>query len=205
LISRGRHTSARHVLSRIYPHASDETITKQIRKIEKSLQISHSLPQSSQSGADIEDRDVGKASDLKKQLSTLWKDERNRKALFLACGLQASQQLVGANSILYFSSRLLFMAGFKANPNSAAISIAVANLIGTAIALRLVDRIGRRKLLLRATAAATVALTALAIALSQIDTGDVVDAAQSATTVGDAVIEHPPAGAWAYVSLVAVS
>ncbi|UZJ57439.1 hypothetical protein CBS101457_006759 [Exobasidium rhododendri] len=203
LISRGRHTSARHVLARIYPHASQDTITRQVRKIEKSLQMETSPSQSSLSGAEAGDRDVGKGKNLKTQLSSLWNDGRNRKALFLACGLQASQQLVGANSILYFSSRLLFMAGFKANPNSAAIAIAVANLIGTAIALRLVDRIGRRKLLLQATAAATIALIGLSIALSQIPTGEVTDS-QAMKTDDGAILEHPPAGALAYVSLVAM-
>lgn len=198
LVSRGRHSSARHVLGRIYPFASAEAISNQIQHIEQSLNgglAPAALPAPSSSAST-----GGKASNLKKQLSALWFDRGNRKALLLSCGLQAAQQLVGANSILYFSSRLLLMAGFKTNPNAAAISIAVANLLGTAIALRLVDRIGRRRLLLNATAAATIALACLAIALSQIDTGDVTDSEGVASA--DA---HPPAGPWAYISLFAVS
>lgn len=88
------------------------------------------------------------------------------------------------------------MAGFKANPNVAAIWVAIANFVGTAIALRLVDRIGRRTLLLRATAAATVALALLALALGQIDTGLATDG----TAKG--LASRP--SAWTYVCLLSM-
>lgn len=206
LISQKRHVSARHVLAKIYPLASQEAITKQVRRIEKSLQKDHG---SSYTTSDDHDAAAGpaslateetavKVSNLRSQLSILWNDRQNRKALFLACGLQAGQQLIGANSILYFSSRLLLMAGFHANPNLAAVSIAVANLIGTALALKLVDRIGRRRLLLNALAAAVVTLIGLSIALLQVSTKDVTDAAEVSP-------DHTGASPWAYVSLVAVS
>lgn len=204
LVSKGRHISARHVLNRIYPLASETAITNQIHRIEQSLKKDNNLATSpsTATAATSHSEDIAvpmnKESNLKSQLSSLWNQGHNRKALLLACGLQAGQQLIGANSILYFSSRLLLMAGFKTNPNAAAISIAVANLIGTALALRLVDRIGRRRLLLHALAAAVIALIGLALALGQIDTGDVTDG--SAPTD-----EHGGASAWAYVSLIAVS
>lgn len=201
LVSRGRHTSARRVLSRIYPLASEDSITSQVHRIEQSLKRDTPLPYASTAaGEEIINGQINK-SQFSQQLSTLWNDHRNRKALFLACGLQAGQQLVGANSILYFSSRLLLMAGFKNNPNTAAISVAVANLVGTAIALRLVDRIGRRKLLLNSLAAAIVALILLAISLSQIRMDDVID---SSTGIAEGV-DHPAVSAWEYLSLIAVS
>lgn len=192
LVAHGRHTSARHVLSRIYPEASPDTITRQIARIEDSISGSH-LPFPAPSVSDV----GSKAGQLREQFQQLWSDRSGRKALVLACGLQACQQLVGANSILYYSSRLLLMAGFKTNPNVAAIWIAVANFIGTAIALRLIDRTGRRMLLLRATAGATISLAFLAIALSQIDTGEVTDGG-----LGD--VNQAAPGAWTYICLLAV-
>lgn len=200
LISRGRHTAARHVLMRIYPLADDSAITLLVTRIEQSL----GRTPSGTSAEEIPSQRLGaagvgfvKANELKTQMRRLWSERANRKALFLACGLQASQQLIGANSILYYSSRLLLMAGFHANPNVAAIWVAVANFAGTAIALRLVDRMGRRTLLLRATAAATVALACLAIALGQIDTGDVTDSARLPDTPSST-------GIWPYICLIAV-
>lgn len=224
LVAQGRHTSARHVLSRIYPLATPEAITHQIVRIEESvsgIKRRAYLPSPAAVGAeDAADKSEGFGEQLRK----IWRERGSRKALLLACGLQACQQLVGANSvrtktrnfpcfwlvgltvkyainfqILYYSSRLLLMAGFKTNPNVAAIWIAIANFAGTAIALRLIDRVGRRTLLLRATAGATVALACLALALGQIDTGEVTD---SATPIG---VEHPPPGAWTYICLLAVS
>jgi SP family myo-inositol transporter-like MFS transporter 13 len=199
LISQKRNTSARLVLAKIYPLASQEALTKQMHRIERSLQKDHRISASPQNDeTSDEETTTVKVSKLRNQLSTLWNNRQHRKALFLACGLQAGQQLIGANSILYFSSRLLLMAGFHTNPNLAAVSIAVANLIGTVLALRLVDRIGRRRLLLNALAASVVTLVALSIALSQVNTGDVTDSAAISP-------DHPAASAWAYVSLTAVS
>lgn len=87
------------------------------------------------------------------------------------------------------------MAGFS-NPNAAAVGVAVANFIGTVIAVRIVDVWGRRRLLLHATAAASVSLALLAFALAHINMGDVVDGGDKPpqTTTG-----------WAYASLGAVS
>jgi hypothetical protein len=76
--------------------------------------------------------------------------------------------------------------------------VAVGNFLGTCLALRLVDRLGRRRLLLGATAAASVALSMLAVSLGQIRMKDVVDG-QGDGPAGE------QAGAWAYVSLVMVS
>ena len=194
LISKGKHVRARHVLTRIYPLADNQAIDSHINKIEASL---NNRPSSAASQSSSVQTDTSKSNDFKAQWKLLWSEKSNRKALFLACGLQAGQQLIGANSILYYSSRLLLMAGFNANPNLAAIWVALANFIGTVIALRLVDSIGRRKLLLRATAAATVSLAFLAISLGQIDTGSVTD--QTGIPPPSA---HP--SAWAYISLIAM-
>ncbi len=63
------------------------------------------------------------------------------------------------------------MAGFVANPNAAAVGIAVANFLGTAVSMRYIDGWGRRKLMLYTTAAMTVSLVLVSIGFSQIDLG----------------------------------
>ena len=91
----------------------------------------------------------------------LWRDLATRRALIVACGLQAAQQLSGFNLLMcvavrhrirssrrYYSARFLRAAGFS-QPAIAALPISVVNFAFTIVSLRLIDRVGRRPLLLR--------------------------------------------------------
>lgn len=193
LVSKGRHVDARRVLSRIYPMATQAQVSRQVEKIELAMRSHVSLPPTQDS-----------VSTLKSQLSDVVREPNNRKALILACGLQAGQQLTGANSILYYSSRLLLLAGFRTNPNSAAVAVAIANFVGTAIAMRFVDRWGRRRLLLNATAVAAVCLALLALALGMIDTGDVVDDEAVGKVAAAVTDKTGNGGPWPYLCLTAM-
>ncbi|KAL8399094.1 hypothetical protein RB596_007799 [Gaeumannomyces avenae] len=72
---------------------------------------------------------------------------RNRQALAIACLLQGLQQLCGFNSLMYFSATIFTMVGF-ASPTLTSLTVAVTNFVFTVAALFLVDRIGRRRILL---------------------------------------------------------
>ncbi|KUI57745.1 Myo-inositol transporter 2 [Cytospora mali] len=72
---------------------------------------------------------------------------RNRRALAIACLLQGLQQLCGFNSLMYFSATIFMLLGFD-SPTLTSMTVAVTNLIFTAIALLIIDRIGRRRILL---------------------------------------------------------
>ncbi|KDN39621.1 general substrate transporter [Tilletiaria anomala UBC 951] len=147
----------------------------------------------------------GAAEKAKGKFELLLKDKANRKALILACGLQFFQQACGFNSLMYFSGRLLLMAGFSKNPNATAIGIAVANMVGTIGAMRLVDSLGRRKLLLWTTAAAAVSLMLLAGSFSLIRMEDVTDGFQPTAGAGSGASGDPEGvQGWAYVSLAAM-
>ncbi|CAG8983427.1 hypothetical protein HYALB_00000596 [Hymenoscyphus albidus] len=71
----------------------------------------------------------------------------NRRALTIACLLQGLQQLCGFNSLMYFSATIFTLLGFS-SPTLTSLSVAVTNLVMTCIALILIDRIGRRRILL---------------------------------------------------------
>ncbi|KAI6348142.1 hypothetical protein MCOR25_010845 [Pyricularia grisea] len=79
--------------------------------------------------------------------SELIKVRRNRRALIVACLLQGLQQLCGFNSLMYFSASIFTMVGF-ATPTLTSLTVAVTNFVFTVLALLLVDRIGRRRILL---------------------------------------------------------
>lgn len=72
-----------------------------------------------------------------------------RRALILGCGLQAIQQLSGINTVMYYAASIYEMAGF-----SQIMSIwlsgftALAQVIGIFASIFLVDRAGRRTLVL---------------------------------------------------------
>ena len=73
-------------------------------------------------------------------------------------------QLSGINAILYYLNDIFAAAGFTGWSNALqAVAIGAANLIATMIALRFIDRIGRKKLLLTGAIGTAVALVGVAI------------------------------------------
>ncbi|CDS01330.1 related to myo-inositol transporter [Sporisorium scitamineum] len=134
-----------------------------------------------------------KTTQVKSKLSMLLHDPVHRRALLIACAFQAFQQMTGANSLLYYGSRLLQMAGFVVNPNAAAVGIAVANFVGTVVAVRYIDSWGRRKLLLYTTAAMSLFLALVAVGFSQIDVGPVTGTPDPSATASSS---------WPYATLI---
>ncbi|KEZ46205.1 Myo-inositol transporter 1 [Scedosporium apiospermum] len=72
---------------------------------------------------------------------------RNRRALAIACLLQGLQQLCGFNSLMYFSATIFTMVGFSV-PTLTSLSVAGTNFAFTVMAILLIDKIGRRRMLL---------------------------------------------------------
>ncbi|RYO78561.1 hypothetical protein DL762_008645 [Monosporascus cannonballus] len=72
---------------------------------------------------------------------------KNRRALTIACLLQGLQQLCGFNSLMYFSATIFTILGFSV-PTLTSLSVAATNFAFTAAALTLIDRVGRRRILL---------------------------------------------------------
>ncbi|KAG1138474.1 hypothetical protein G6F37_010460 [Rhizopus arrhizus] len=74
----------------------------------------------------------------------------NYMPLIIACLLQAAQQLCGFNAAMYYAATILQMAGFRSSQGSTAVAIivAAANMVFTFIAVFIIDRFGRRKMLL---------------------------------------------------------
>ncbi len=87
--------------------------------------------------------------------------------VWIGMAVSAFQQLVGINVIFYYSSSLWQSVGV-AEGDSLLLSLftSVVNIIGTVIAIMLVDRVGRKPLLLVGSAGMTVALAIAAFAFS---------------------------------------
>ncbi|QYT04221.1 MFS domain-containing protein [Trichoderma simmonsii] len=92
-----------------------------------------------------------------RQASSPWKglgawhellgEGKHRRALAIACLLQGLQQLCGFNSLMYFSATIFSIMGFE-SPTLTSLIVAITNFVFTLIALGLIDRIGRRRILL---------------------------------------------------------
>ena len=87
-----------------------------------------------------------------------------RPALFVGMGLAIFQQIIGINTIVYYAPTTLTNVGFG---NSAAIlanaGIGVINVTMTLVAMRFIDRVGRKPLLLVGAAGMALSLAILGL------------------------------------------
>ncbi len=88
----------------------------------------------------------------------------HRRPMLLAIAIAAFNQLSGINAVLYYLNDIFVAAGFDSvSADKQAVVIGLLNLIFTAIALLLIDRLGRRTLLLIGSVGLTAALAGIAL------------------------------------------
>jgi MFS transporter, SP family, solute carrier family 2 (myo-inositol transporter), member 13 len=132
LIYHDKPEAAAVVIQSIFPNGTPEQVQQKIRHIS-----AH----------------VAEAKALKEGKGNLWLLKQlyvvpgNLRALIAACGLMAISQLGGFNSLMYYSSTLFALVGF-ANPVAVGTIIAATNFFFTWVNLMVVDRFGRRRILL---------------------------------------------------------
>ena len=87
--------------------------------------------------------------------------------VWIGVGLSVFQQAVGINSIFYYGAVLWESVGFTSQ-DSLAINVftGVVNIVSTLVAMSLIDKVGRRPLLLAGSAGMALTLGILAFALS---------------------------------------
>ncbi|KAM3870150.1 proton myo-inositol cotransporter-like [Diretmus argenteus] len=88
-----------------------------------------------------------------------------RRALMVGCGLQMFQQLSGINTVMYYSATILQMAGVRDDKQAIWLAslTAATNFLFTLVGVWLVDRVGRRKLILGSSLGTGLGLTVLAV------------------------------------------
>jgi sugar porter (SP) family MFS transporter len=150
LISVGRTNEAREVLADV--EGAHVDLDARIAEVRESLRSDHK-PRF----ADLRDRRYG-------LLPIVW----------VGILLSVFQQLVGINVIFYYSSALWQSVGIDTDDSLLiSLSTSIINLIGTFIAIALVDRIGRKPLALVGSAGMAVSLAVAAWAFSyKSGTGD---------------------------------
>jgi sugar porter (SP) family MFS transporter len=88
---------------------------------------------------------------------------RYRKPILLAIGIAVFNQLSGINAILYYLGDIFAAAGFDGlSADAQSVAIGLANLIATFVGMALIDRVGRKPLLLIGAAGTGASLTMVA-------------------------------------------
>ena len=87
-----------------------------------------------------------------------------RVPIFLAVTIGMFNQLSGINAILYYLNDIFAQAGFsKVSSDLQAVAIGATNLLFTMIAMSVIDRIGRKTLLLAGSVGLTISLAGVAV------------------------------------------
>ncbi|RKP26219.1 general substrate transporter [Syncephalis pseudoplumigaleata] len=129
LLYKGRSEEARHSLARLHGLPVDSAqVSEELAAIQKATEVDHQSAQSEWRSL-IEDG--------------MW------RRLLIACGAGALMQLSGINALIYYSPDIFRMAGITEVTKQLALSIAtsVANLVGASVGIAIVDRYGRRTIL----------------------------------------------------------
>ena len=89
-----------------------------------------------------------------------------RPALLVGIGLAVFQQVTGINAVIYYAPQIFLRAGFTSDMTSLAATtgIGVINVLATFIAIGLVDRAGRKPLLITGVLGMVVTLSILGLA-----------------------------------------
>ncbi len=145
LVHAGEEDTAREVLDDLPGDERPEERIEEIREVEQ------------------EEQGVG----LRALLRAKWV----RPALLVAVGLAVFQQLVGINTIIYYAPTTLTNVGFaKTSAIYANLIIGVINVGMTIIAVRIVDRVGRKPLLYAGVTGMVASLLVLGLSLSILPT-----------------------------------
>src|SRR6201747_108148 len=87
-----------------------------------------------------------------------------RKPIIIAWTVGMFSQLSGINAILYYLNDIFALAGAtKVSGNLQAIAVGATNLVATLIAMAVIDKLGRKKLLLTGTVGLAICLTIISV------------------------------------------
>lgn len=91
-----------------------------------------------------------------------------RPAMIVGVGLAVAQQVTGINTVIYYAPTIFKFAGLSSSSVAilASVGVGLVNVVFTVIAMQLIDRVGRRPLLLVSLAGMAISLSVLGLAFS---------------------------------------
>ncbi|EPQ65992.1 Bgt-976 [Blumeria graminis f. sp. tritici] len=148
LVMSEREDEARRVLSKVY--GARKTANRTVNEVLEGIESERIEEQNSRRARLRETEHTNDDTwtpSLKDTWIELTQNGGNRRALIISCLLQALQQLCGFNSIMYFSASIFAILEFE-SPTFTSLAVASTNFFMTCAAFLIIDRIGRRYILL---------------------------------------------------------
>jgi len=89
-----------------------------------------------------------------------------RSAMIVGVGLAIAQQITGINTVIYYAPTIFKFAGLSSSSSAilASVGVGIVNVVVTVVAMQLIDRVGRRPLLLVSLAGMALSLLVLGLA-----------------------------------------
>ncbi|XP_058198179.1 probable inositol transporter 2 [Rhododendron vialii] len=178
LYRKGREEEAKTILRKIYPA---EDVEAEIQALKESVET------------EIQE----KGSSEKINFVKLLKTKTVRRGLIAGVGLQVFQQFVGINTVMYYSPTIVQLAGFASNQTALLLSLVTAglNALGSIVSIYLIDRTGRKKLLVFSLCGVIISLGVLSAVFHETTThSPAVSAAETASFGGYMCPDYNSAG-----------
>ncbi|XP_034952225.1 uncharacterized protein [Chelonus insularis] len=149
----------------VWMHESPMWLVGQGRKTEasKALQIFRGSDYDLSEELSVMQREVEENASKKSSIFDLIKTPGSRKAVLGSFGMMAFQQLSGINAVIFYTVTIFEAAGSDLNADLAAIIVALVQAVMAGVAALIVDRAGRKPLLLFSSAFMSLSLIALGL------------------------------------------
>ncbi len=113
--------------------------------------------------AERELEEIKEAASEQRSVREVWRPQV-RPLVAVGLALAIAQQLIGVNTVIYYAPTILKFTGLSTNSAiTQALSVGITNLVFTIVAILLLDRVGRRALLIVGTAGCIVSLAMLGV------------------------------------------
>lgn len=132
LLLQGGSDEALVVLRKTYPNANEHQLSCKLNLINNSVS---------------EMKTAKRGNGIWRTFLQLFSDAPSRRALICACTVMAISQLGGFNTLMYYSATLFSLVGFS-KPAAVSIVVGGTNFVFTFVNMLIIDRVGRRRILL---------------------------------------------------------
>ncbi|HTZ87445.1 MAG TPA: sugar porter family MFS transporter [Solirubrobacteraceae bacterium] len=107
--------------------------------------------------------EIKQAAAEQKSVREVWRPDV-RPLVLLGLVLAIAQQFIGVNTVIYYAPTILKFTGLSTNSAiTQALSVGITNLVFTIVAVLLLDRVGRRALLIVGTSGCVLSLAMLGV------------------------------------------
>ncbi|CAL1352122.1 unnamed protein product [Linum trigynum] len=148
---------AKEILEKLYP---EDEVDREIQSLRESVESERAMEES-----------IGK--DMWSKLKGAFTDKVVRRGLYAGVTVQVAQQFVGINTVMYYSPTIVQFAGFASKSVALALSLITSglNAVGSIISMMVVDKYGRRRLMIISMFGIISCLIILAVVFRQASLG----------------------------------